>query len=173
MDDNPYQAPQTRLDDPSELPETPLEEVEALPHNERDPTGHLFTGAAERSGLNIDALRFVFDAGIYARDFALDTPQGRLGEAPLCMAVVRFAEELYGNAGLSALRDWGLVSGYDVWRIVETLVQNGLMEPSEDDSGAADFGPLAQIADRRNAGEASDGVQKIESPASPRLRREM
>jgi uncharacterized repeat protein (TIGR04138 family) len=148
MDDNPYQAPQTRLDDVSETPDQSFEEVERLPHNEHDPSGQLFAAAAERSGLNIDALRFVFDARLYAWDFAVDTLQGRLGKTQLCLAVVRFAEELYGEQALAALRDWGLVSGRDVRLVVAALVENGLIEPDAHELADeyVESTPLSEIA---------------------------
>jgi hypothetical protein len=148
MDDNPYQAPQSRLEaDRDEAPDGGHETAERLPHHEVDPTGVKFGHASRHSGLRIDALRFVFDAHVNAADIAQDTPQGRLLGLTLSEAVVRYAEEIYGNEALRALADWDLVTGSDVKRVWIALVNDGLFNADIDHVSDADFavGPLAQF----------------------------
>jgi hypothetical protein len=149
VNDNPYQAPQSRLEsDDDDAADRPPEEVEVVPHHEYDPTGLLFAEAARRSGVQIDALRFVFDADVNSRDIALDTPEGRLHGLGLSEAVVRYAEDLYGSDALKSLADWGMVNGLDVNRVWEALVASGLINTATHRSNdhAFDLASLARFS---------------------------
>jgi uncharacterized repeat protein (TIGR04138 family) len=150
MDENPYQAPKSNLDESrDESRDERPEHDPSLPHFEYDPTGVLFAAAAERSGLDIGALRFVFDAKFNAWDFALDTPQQRLHGPDLCRCVVRYAEELYGRDALRILENSGLASGADVSRALAALVQSELLkaENEEMQQDLGSVGPLRQFAE--------------------------
>jgi uncharacterized repeat protein (TIGR04138 family) len=149
MDENPYQAPQTRSYNVSEPEREDWSDraPRGLLHHEVDPTGIWFNNAAARSGLIVDGLRFVFDAMAWAPDLLSASPEAHTSGPELCVAIVRYAEEIFDAEGLGALRDWGLVSGEDVGRFVRALVHNGLMEASNDDR-LEDFngvGPLRQF----------------------------
>jgi uncharacterized repeat protein (TIGR04138 family) len=150
MDENPYQAPQTWCYDISraqrdewsdDAPRGPL-------HHEFDSSGMMFNNAAQRSNLVVDALRFVFDAMAWAPDLLRRSAETHIGGPELCVAIVRYAEEIFDAEGIEALRDWGIVSGDDVGRIVNAMVLHGLMEASNEDH-PEDFnriGSLRQFA---------------------------
>ena len=140
MDENPYQAPQTWCYDASrvEPDDWSNREPEGLLHHEFDPTGMLFDDAARRSGLVVDGLRFVFDAVAWAPDLLRSSPGTHLHGQALCLAIVRYAEEIYEREGIEALRDWGIVTGEDVRRFIAAMVLHGLLEASKADH-ADDF----------------------------------
>jgi uncharacterized repeat protein (TIGR04138 family) len=135
MEENPYKAPQTWCYDASqaENDDWPDGAPRGLLHHEFDPTGMLFNDAARRSGLVVDGLRFVFDAMAWAPDLLRSSPETHIRGSELCLAIVRYAEEIYEHEGTEALRDWGIVSGEDVGRFVSAMVLHGLMEASPDD----------------------------------------
>jgi uncharacterized repeat protein (TIGR04138 family) len=93
----------------------------------------LFDDAARRSGLVIDGLRFVFDAMAWAPDLLRCSSETHLRGQELCIAIVRYAEEIYEREGIEALREWGIVTGDDVRRIIGAMVLHGLLEASQDD----------------------------------------
>jgi uncharacterized repeat protein (TIGR04138 family) len=134
MDENPYQAPQTRSYDVAETRREDWADhvPRGLLHHEYDPTGTLFSDAAAHSGLVVDGLRFVFDAMAWAPDLLGTSPEAPTSAQALCIAMVRYAQEIFDAAGLAALRDWGMESGDDVGRYVHAMVQRGLMEASNE-----------------------------------------
>jgi uncharacterized repeat protein (TIGR04138 family) len=149
MDENPYQAPQTRSYDVTESrrEDAADQAPHGLLHHEYDPTGMLFGVAAARSGLVVDGLRFVFDAAAWAPDLLHASPKAYISARELCIAIVRYAQEIFEAAGLAALRDWGMESGDDVGRYVHAMVQHGLTEASNEEK-MEDFkgvGPLRQF----------------------------
>jgi uncharacterized repeat protein (TIGR04138 family) len=135
MDENPYSAPQTWCYDASRTEHDDWSDRESrgLLHHEFDPTGMLFHDAAQRSGLVVDGLRFVFDAMAWAPDLLRSSPVITIRGPELCMAIVRYAEEIYDAAGIEALRDWGIVTGEDVGRFVNAMLLHGLVEASENE----------------------------------------
>jgi uncharacterized repeat protein (TIGR04138 family) len=135
MDENPYSSPQAWCYDASQAQhdEWSDREPRGLLHHEFDPTGMLFNDAARRSGLVVDGLRFVFDAMAWAPDLLCRSPESHIRGQELCLAIVRYAQEIYEQEGIEALRDWGIVTGEDVGRIVSAMVLHGLMEASQDD----------------------------------------
>ena len=150
MDDNPYQAPQTRSYNVTETRREDLSDraPRGLLHDEVDPTGMWFNNAAARSGLVVDGLRFVFDAMAWAPDLLRVSPEAHISGPELCVAIVRYAEEIYDTDGVQALRDWGMESGEDVGRFLRAMVMHGLVEASTEDR-LGDFnrvGPLQQFA---------------------------
>jgi uncharacterized repeat protein (TIGR04138 family) len=150
MDDNPYQAPQTRS---YSVPERPNEDwsdraPRGLLHHEYDPTGMLFNDAAVRSRLVVDGLRFVFDAMAWAPDLLRASPEAHISGQELCTAIVRYAQEIFEAEGLEALHDWGMERGEDVGRYVRAMLLHGLMQASNGDR-PEDFdavGPLRKFA---------------------------
>jgi hypothetical protein len=132
MDENPYRAPQTWCYDASRAEHDDWSEREPRGslHHELDPTGMRFREVASRSGLVIDGLRFVFDAIAWAPDLLHRSPAALFSAPEVCLAMVRYAEEIYDAAGIEALRDWGIVTGNDVGRFTSAMVLHGLLEPS-------------------------------------------
>jgi uncharacterized repeat protein (TIGR04138 family) len=142
MDENPYSAPQTWCYNAAQADHDDSSEREprGLLHHEFDPTGLLFNDAARRSGLVVDGLRFVFDAVAWAPDLLRSSPVVHIRGQELCVAIVRYAEEIYEAEGIEALRDWGIVTGEDVGRFVNAMVLHGLMEASQYDKPTDFYG---------------------------------
>lgn len=136
MDENPYGAPQTWCYDASQADHDDWSDREprGLLHHEFDPTGMLFKDAAQRSTLVVDGLRFVFDAMAWAPDLLRSSPEAHIGGQELCVAIVQYAEEIYEQEAIEALRDWGIVTGEDVGRFVSAMVLHGLMQSSPGDN---------------------------------------
>ncbi len=150
MDFNPYQAPQTRCYDVSQAQrdEWSDDAPRGQLHHEVDPTGMWFANAAARSGLVVDGLRFVFDARAWAPGLLHAAPAAHITAPQPCVAMVRYAEEIFDAEGIEALRDWGIASGEDVGRFVQAMVLHGLIESTSADR-PEDFngvGPLRQLA---------------------------
>ena len=107
-----------------------------------------FNDAATRSGLVVDGLRFVFDAMAWAPDLLHASPDAQISARELCIAIVRYAQEIFDAEGLAALHDWRLASGEDVGRYVQAMVLQGLIEASNHDRPEVlnAVGPLRQFA---------------------------
>jgi hypothetical protein len=148
MDDNPYRAPQShRYDRDDAERDDSLDEARGPLHHEADPTGKQFRDAARRGGLVVDGLRFVFDAMAWTTELIRPQEWSYSDEVQLCIAVVRYAEEIYDRAALDALRDWGIHTGADIGRHAEVIVQNCLARPPLDRQppSFAAIGPLGQF----------------------------